>query len=169
MYVWRHMYICVCTNIFIVKMEPINHSYKAFKVNLSRLGHVIEDIQVLISGLRCADVGWVKRSANLVAKNISDDVIWLEDSPPPALESLYHDCLAIMEWNFGSSFQKKKIYIFKKKNVPSTSSLLLSKLEAQQIKLFFCQVLVIKKILNILRICAKVSLQFKTISKSKPI
>ena len=78
-------------------MEPINHSYKAFKVNLSRLGHVIEDIQVLISGLRWADVGWVKRSANLVAKNISDDVIWLEDSPPPTLESLYHDCLAIME------------------------------------------------------------------------
>lgn len=52
---------------------------------------------------------------------------------------------------------------------PSTSPLLLSKLEAQQIKLIFCQVFVINKILNILRICAKVSFQFKTISKSKPI
>ena len=70
---------------------------------------------------------------------------------------------------FWFQLPKKKIYIFKKKNVPSTSSLLLIKLEAQQIKLFFCQVLVINKILNILRICAKVSLQFKTISKSKPI
>ncbi|XP_075640412.1 uncharacterized protein LOC142612181 [Castanea sativa] len=73
-------------------------------VNLSRLGHVIEDIQVLTSGLRWTEVRWVKRSANLVAhslaclaKNISNDVIWLEDSPQPALESLYHDCLAIME------------------------------------------------------------------------
>ena len=54
--------------------------------------------------LRWAEVHWVNRSANLVAhnlvhyaKNISNDVIWLEDSPPPALESLYHDYLAIME------------------------------------------------------------------------
>ena len=46
----------------------------------------------------------MKRSANLVAysltcytKNISNDVIWFEDSSPPALESLYHDYLAIME------------------------------------------------------------------------
>ena len=54
--------------------------------------------------LRWAEVHWVKRSANLVAhnlvhyaKSISNDVIWLEDSPPPTLESLYHDYLAIME------------------------------------------------------------------------
>jgi len=36
------------------------------------------------------------------------EFIWLEDSPPLALESLFHDCLTIMEWNFGSSFKKKK-------------------------------------------------------------
>ena len=84
-------------------VQVIN-AIKDCKVNLSRLGHVIEDIQVLISGLRWAEVRWVTRSANLVAhslaryaKNISNDVMWLEDSPPPALESLYHDCLAIME------------------------------------------------------------------------
>ena len=46
----------------------------------------------------------MKRSANLVAhslahnaENISDDVIWLEDSPPPALDALYHDSLSIIK------------------------------------------------------------------------
>ena len=84
-------------------VQVIN-AIKASKANLSRLGHVVEDIQVLISGLRWAEVRWVKRSANLIAhslaryaKNISNDVIWLEDSPTPALDSLYHDYLAIME------------------------------------------------------------------------
>ncbi|XP_065626120.1 uncharacterized protein LOC136066171 [Quercus suber] len=77
---------------------------KASKANLSRLGHVFDDIQVLISGLRWVEVLWVKRSANLVshslarhAKNISNDVILLEDSPPLALASLYHDYSAITE------------------------------------------------------------------------
>jgi len=31
------------------------------------------------------------------AKNIIDDVIWLEDSLPPALNALYHDSLTIIE------------------------------------------------------------------------
>ena len=84
-------------------VQAIN-AIKSDRGNLSRLGHVIEDIQVLISGLRWAEVRWVKRSANLVAhslaryaKNISNDVIWLEDDPSPALEPLFHDCLTIME------------------------------------------------------------------------
>ena len=84
-------------------VQVIN-AIKASKANLSRLGHVVEDIQMLISGLRWAEICWVRRSANRVThslachvKNISNDVIWLEDSPPPALESLYHDYLAIME------------------------------------------------------------------------
>ena len=80
------------------------NAIKADRSNLSRLGHAFKDIQVLISGLRWAEVRWVKRSANLVAhslaryaKNISNDVIWLEDDPSPALEPLFHDCLTIME------------------------------------------------------------------------
>ena len=84
-------------------VQVIN-AIKASKANLSLLGHVVEDIQVLILGLRWAEVRWVKRSANLVthnlaryAKNISNDVIWLQDSPTSALDSLYHDYLAIME------------------------------------------------------------------------
>ena len=84
-------------------VQVIN-AIEASKANLPRLGHAVEDIQALISGLRWVEVRWVKRSANLVAhslarnaKNISNDVIWFEDSSPLALESLYHDYLAIME------------------------------------------------------------------------
>ena len=51
-------------------VQVIN-AIKDCKVNLSRLGHVIEDIQVLISGLRWANVRWVKRSANLVAHSLA--------------------------------------------------------------------------------------------------
>lgn len=72
--------------------------------SLSRLGHVYEDIQVLIAGLRWTDVRWVNRSANLVAhsltqaaKYVVDDVIWLEDTSPLALEALYHDSLSIIK------------------------------------------------------------------------
>lgn len=72
--------------------------------SLSLLGHVNEDIQVLIAGLRWTDVRWVNRSANLVAhslaraaKYVVDDVIWLEDTPPLALEALYHDSLSIIK------------------------------------------------------------------------
>ena len=95
------------------------NAIKADRSNLSRLGHVFEHIQVLISGLRWAKIHWVKRSANLVAhslaryaKNILNDVIWLEDDPPPALEPLFHDCLTIMELKFGSSFKKKIVVLF---------------------------------------------------------
>ena len=72
--------------------------------SLSQLGHVFEDIQVLISSLRWAEVHWVNRSANLVAHSLArnakdavDDVIWLEDSLLPALEALYHNSLSIIE------------------------------------------------------------------------
>ena len=50
-------------------VQVIN-AIKSDRGNLSRLGHVIEDIQVLISGLRWAEVRWVKRSANLVAHSL---------------------------------------------------------------------------------------------------
>ena len=95
-------------------MQPI------YQFSLSRLGHVFENIQVLISGLRWVEVHWVNRSANLVAhgwarnaKDAIDDVIWLEDSPPPALEAFYDDSLSIIEWNLiPVSKKKKKKYIF---------------------------------------------------------
>lgn len=63
--------------------------------NRSSLRHLYEDIQCLCTGLRAMSIGWVSRTANGVAhylakfaKGIVDDVVWLEESPPPALEAL---------------------------------------------------------------------------------
>ena len=68
------------------------------KANRSRLGHVYEDIQCLAAGFRSYSVSFVKCSANAVAhalarfaKNVEDELVWLEESPPPALEALYFD------------------------------------------------------------------------------
>lgn len=74
------------------------NSIKSSDTNLSRLGHIIVDIQCLVASLQWAKVTMVKRDANFVAhslvryaKNLSNDVIWLEDSLPLALEALYYD------------------------------------------------------------------------------
>lgn len=76
------------------------NSIKSSDTNLSRLGHIIVDIQCLVASLQWAKVTMVKRDANFVAhslvryaKNLANDVIWLEDSLPPALEALYYDSL----------------------------------------------------------------------------
>ena len=68
--------------------------------NRSRLGHIYEDIQCLATDLRSFSVNFVKRSANTVAhslarfaRNVVDELVWLEESPPPALEALYFDSL----------------------------------------------------------------------------
>ncbi|XP_023880084.1 uncharacterized protein LOC111992454 [Quercus suber] len=66
----------------------------------SRLGNVLEDIHCLMSGLRWSSVSCVKRSANTVAhclarfaRNVSNELVWIEDSPQPAREALYNDSL----------------------------------------------------------------------------
>lgn len=65
----------------------------------SSLGWVIyEDIRVLEAGCSCQFFCCVKRSANSVARSlaryaslIKEDICWMEESPPPALEALYMD------------------------------------------------------------------------------
>ena len=66
----------------------------------SRLGNVLEDIHWLVRGLRWSSVSCVKRSANTVAhslarfaRNVLDELVWIEDSPQPAREALYNDSL----------------------------------------------------------------------------
>ena len=66
----------------------------------SRLGHVYGDVQCLRSGLHAVSVSCVSRSDNSVAhsiarfaKGVVDEIVWLEESPPPALEALYFDSL----------------------------------------------------------------------------
>ena len=72
--------------------------------NLSRIGHVVQDIQWLATGLRWAQFSHVKRSANSVAhvlaryaKNVVEEMIWLEETPPPAVEALFLDCMHLSE------------------------------------------------------------------------
>ena len=76
-----------------------NHwNWETGKANKSRLGHIYEDIQCLTTGFQSYSVSSVKCSANGVAhalarfaKNVDDELVWLEESPPPTLEALYFD------------------------------------------------------------------------------
>ena len=65
---------------------------------LSRLGHLYVDSHCLVSGLQSVCFTCVHCDANSVAhslarhaRNVDEDIAWLEDSPPPALEALYWD------------------------------------------------------------------------------
>ena len=66
------------------------------RVNRSRLGHIYEDVRTLAVGFRSLFVGCIKRSANSIARSLAcyagqldDEIVWLEESPPPALNALY--------------------------------------------------------------------------------
>ena len=84
----------------VVVMTSLSHGGP----NMSQLGHVVHDIQWLATGLRWASFSHVRRSANSVAhvlarhaKNVVEDMIWLEETPPPAVEALYFDVLHLSE------------------------------------------------------------------------
>ena len=70
----------------------------------SLLGHIYEDICAYLNGMQHVSISCIKRGGNMVAhslarcaKNISDEVYWVKDSPPPAVEALYQDSLHIIE------------------------------------------------------------------------
>ena len=55
----------------------------------SWLGHILQDVLLLLDGLWWVQVSFVKRSANNVAhvlaryaKDLVEDIVWIEDSPP---------------------------------------------------------------------------------------
>ena len=82
--------------------------------NLSRLGHLYEDIGCIISGLQDVSFSCVSHSANVVAhslarfaRSVEDEVVWLEDIPPLALQALYEDSNSI-EIKIRYAFKKKK-------------------------------------------------------------
>ena len=73
-------------------------SIVAARANYSRLGHLYEDVGCLILGLHDVSISCVSRSANAAAhslaryaRGIEDEVVWLEDIPPPALQAVYLD------------------------------------------------------------------------------
>ena len=72
----------------------------SLKHNRSRLGHIYEDIQCIAASLRSFEVRFVKCSANSVAhslakyaRQVENDVVWLEDDSQPAVDALYVDTL----------------------------------------------------------------------------
>ena len=69
----------------------------------------------LLNGLRWVELKCVKRSANLVAhllaryaREVSDEVIWLEHSPPLAMEALYLNSISIQWMKVWILFHKEK-------------------------------------------------------------
>ena len=95
----------------------VSHAISSPAVNNSLFGNVVDDIRYLIGGLHWAAICCVRRSGNRVAHalaqharlRLDEDVYWMEDSPPPAIEALYHDLLSI-SLNEYPPFQKKKIF-----------------------------------------------------------
>ena len=70
----------------------------ALREDQSMNGNVIEDIQHLIRGLHWVSIECTRRGGNRVAhvlaqyaRNIIDDMYWMEDLPPIAREALYQD------------------------------------------------------------------------------
>ena len=68
----------------------------------SLLGNVVNDVCHLVFGMHWVNFSCIKRASIRVAhalaqhaRNISEDVFWMEDSPPPALNALYHDSLLL--------------------------------------------------------------------------
>ena len=76
----------------------VMRSIQSNDVNNSGLGHIYGDIHCLAAGFRAWSISYVKRTANSVAHSLAkyarqvvDERVWLEESPPPALEALYFD------------------------------------------------------------------------------
>ena len=68
------------------------------KPNWSRLGVIYDDIGYLAAGLSYVSFFCIRRNANSVAhllaryaNGLVEEVVWLEDSPPPTHEALYLD------------------------------------------------------------------------------
>ena len=77
-------------------------SISSLRALRSRLGNVYADIHCLAVGSRCLSFGSVKCTANTVAHSlarfarlIDEDTVWMEESPPPAIDALYLDSISL--------------------------------------------------------------------------
>ena len=75
---------------------------------------MFEDVQYFVCGLQFASISCIKEGGggNMVthvlawyAKNIIDEMYWLEDSPPPVVDALFIIYVSMNEYFV---FQKKK-------------------------------------------------------------
>ena len=70
----------------------------------SLLGHIYDDIKCNLRGMQVLSFNWIKRGRNMVAhslakhaRNLLEDLYWIEDTPPPTTDALYYDSLHINE------------------------------------------------------------------------
>ena len=68
----------------------------------SLLGNMVDDVRHLVCRMHWVNFSCIRRGGNRVAhalaqhaRNIVEDVFWMEDSPPPTLDALYHDSLLL--------------------------------------------------------------------------
>ena len=89
----------------VIKGDSLNvmRAISALTANNFLLGHIYKDICCYISGLQVVSIR-VERGGNMVShsfakyvKNIVDEIYWLEDTPPPAVDAVYWDFLRINE------------------------------------------------------------------------
>ncbi|KAL0011169.1 hypothetical protein SO802_006277 [Lithocarpus litseifolius] len=73
------------------------------RINCSLLGYVVDDIRHLVHCLEWARISITRRGGNKVAhalaqharNSLDNNVYWMEDSPPPAMEALIQDVLLL--------------------------------------------------------------------------
>ena len=77
-------------------------SISSLRALRSKLDNIYVDIQWLATGSRCLSFGCVKRTANTVAHSlarfarlIDEDTVWMEESPPLAIDALYLDSISL--------------------------------------------------------------------------
>ena len=80
----------------------VMRSIVSTQADWSQLGNLYEDIRCLAGRLRLAEFRAIRRAANRVAhslarfaRNLREEVVWLEEDPPPALEALYVDSFSL--------------------------------------------------------------------------
>ena len=76
----------------------VMRSIVSTQADWSRLGTIFDDIRCLAGRLRRVEFRTIRRAANgaahslaRFARNIREEIVWLEEDPPPALEALYVD------------------------------------------------------------------------------
>ena len=79
------------------------HAISSSVEDTSLFGNVVDDIRHLLRGLHWSAICCIRRGGNRVAHvlaqharfTLDEDLNWMEDSPPPAMDALYHDLLSI--------------------------------------------------------------------------
>ena len=87
----------------IIKGDNSNviHAISSSVENASLFGNVVDDIRHLLRGLHWSSVCCIRRRGNrfvlaqYARHTLDEDLYWMELSPPPIMDALYHNLLSI--------------------------------------------------------------------------